>query len=63
MSAARTLRAHHRMREAGPDSHPSQGVAIKYLVTAKPGPIPPPPDLVRQAQEWIQAKLSDGLSN
>ena len=33
---------------------------MKYLVTAKPGPMPPPIDLVRQAQEWIQARLDDG---
>lgn len=33
---------------------------MKYLVTAKPGPMPPPVELLRQAQEWLQAKLDDG---
>ena len=33
---------------------------MKYLVTVKPGPMPPPPELVRQAQEWIDAKVNDG---
>jgi hypothetical protein len=33
---------------------------MKYLVTAKPGPMPPPVELVRQAQEWLQARLDDG---
>src|SRR5437868_7036781 len=49
------------MREARPDSHPNhRGVAMKYLVTVKPGPMPPSIELVRQGQEWIQAKLDDG---
>lgn len=33
---------------------------MKFLVTVTPGPMPPPIELVRQAQEWIQAKLDDG---
>jgi hypothetical protein len=32
---------------------------MKYLVTAKPGPMPPPIELVRQAQEWLQARVDD----
>lgn len=33
---------------------------MKYLVTTKPGPMPPPVEVVRSAQEWLQAKLDDG---
>ena len=33
---------------------------MKYLVTAKPGPMPPPVELLREAQEWLHAKLDDG---
>lgn len=33
---------------------------MKFLVTVKPGPMPAPIELVRQAREWIQAKLDDG---
>ncbi len=33
---------------------------MKFLVTVRPGPMPPPPELFRSAQEWIQAKLDDG---
>jgi hypothetical protein len=33
---------------------------MKYLVTVTPGPMPPPVEMVRSAQEWIQAKLDDG---
>jgi hypothetical protein len=33
---------------------------MKFLVTVTPGPMPPPIDLVRSAQEWLQAKLDDG---
>jgi hypothetical protein len=33
---------------------------MKYLVTATPGPMPPPVELVRSAQEWLQARLDDG---
>ena len=33
---------------------------MKYLVTARPGPMPPPVDLIRQAQDWLHAKLDDG---
>ncbi len=33
---------------------------MRYLVTVKPGPMPPPIDVVRQAREWIQARVDDG---
>ena len=33
---------------------------MKFLVTVKPGPMPPPPDLVRSAREWLQSKVDDG---
>ncbi len=33
---------------------------MKYLITAKPGPMPPPIEVVRGAQEWLQARLDDG---
>jgi len=33
---------------------------MKYLVIARPGPMPPPVELVRQAQDWLQANLDDG---
>lgn len=33
---------------------------MKYLVIAKPGPMPPPIEAVRAAQEWLQGKLDDG---
>ena len=33
---------------------------MKFLVTATPGPMPPPVDTVRSAQDWLQAKLDDG---
>jgi hypothetical protein len=33
---------------------------MKYLVIARPGPMPPPVELVRSAQEWLQARLDDG---
>ena len=33
---------------------------MKYLVTAKPGPMPPPVDLVRQSQDWLNERLDDG---
>ena len=33
---------------------------MKYLVIAKPGPMPPPTEAVRAGQEWLQAKLDDG---
>jgi muconolactone delta-isomerase len=33
---------------------------MKFMVTARPRPLPPPADLVRQAQSWLQAKLDDG---
>ena len=33
---------------------------MKFMVTATPRPLPPPADLLRQAQVWLQAKLDDG---
>ena len=33
---------------------------MKFMVIARPRPLPPPPDLVRQAQVWLQSKLDDG---
>jgi|EndMetStandDraft_5_1072996.scaffolds.fasta_scaffold265043_1 hypothetical protein len=33
---------------------------MKYLVIGKPGPMPPPVELVRSAQGWLQARLDDG---
>jgi hypothetical protein len=33
---------------------------MKFLVTVKPGPMPPPIELVRSAQEWIQERVDDG---
>jgi hypothetical protein len=33
---------------------------MKFLITVRPGPMPPPPELFRSAREWIQAKLDDG---
>jgi hypothetical protein len=33
---------------------------MKFLVTVKPGPMPPPIELVRSSQEWIQSRLDDG---
>jgi hypothetical protein len=33
---------------------------MEFLVLVKPGPAPPPVELVRSAQEWIDGRLSDG---
>jgi hypothetical protein len=33
---------------------------MQFLTIVKPGPMPPPPELMRGAQEWIHAKESDG---
>jgi hypothetical protein len=33
---------------------------MKFLIFARPGPMPPPADLARAAQEWLHAKLDDG---
>ena len=33
---------------------------MKFLVSVRPGPMPPPVDLVRSAKDWIQARLDDG---
>ena len=33
---------------------------MKFLVTVTPGPMPPPLEAVRAAQEWLQARLDEG---
>ena len=33
---------------------------MEFLVLVKPGPAPPPVELVRSSQEWIDTRLSDG---
>jgi hypothetical protein len=33
---------------------------MKFLVTVRPGPMPPPVDQVRQARDWLQARVDDG---
>lgn len=33
---------------------------MKFLVTVKPGPMPPPLEAVRAAQAWIQERVGDG---
>lgn len=33
---------------------------MKFLVTVKPGPMPPPLEAVQAAQAWIQDRLDDG---
>jgi muconolactone delta-isomerase len=33
---------------------------MKFLVTVTPGPMPPPLELVREAREWIDARLKEG---
>ena len=33
---------------------------MRYLVTVKPGPMPPPIEQIRQAKDWIQARTDDG---
>jgi hypothetical protein len=33
---------------------------MKFLLIAKPGPMPPPAETARAAQEWLQTKLDDG---
>jgi hypothetical protein len=33
---------------------------MKFLVTATPGPMPPPPDLLREARDWLQSRVDDG---
>ena len=33
---------------------------MKYLVMVKPGPMPPPIELVRAAREWVEEKRADG---
>jgi hypothetical protein len=33
---------------------------MKFLTTVKPGPMPPPVEVARASQEWIQAALDDG---
>ena len=33
---------------------------MKFLVTVTPGPMPPTPELVKAAREWIEEKRDDG---
>jgi hypothetical protein len=33
---------------------------MKFLITAKPGPMPPPLDAMQAAKDWLDAKLADG---
>ena len=33
---------------------------MKYFVSATPGPMPPPPEQLDAAIEWLEAKLDDG---
>lgn len=33
---------------------------MKYMVIVKPGPMPPPVEVIHQAREWIQARIADG---
>ena len=33
---------------------------MKFLVLATPGPVPPPVDMIRSGQEWIEGRLADG---
>ncbi len=33
---------------------------MKYYVSPKPGPMPPPPEVFDAAFDWIQGKLDDG---
>ena len=33
---------------------------MKYLVTVKPGPMPPPLEVVNSAREWLEEKRADG---
>ena len=33
---------------------------MKFLTTVKPGPMPPPVEVARAGQEWLQAALDDG---
>jgi muconolactone delta-isomerase len=33
---------------------------MKFLVTVTPGPMPPPPEALKAAREWIEEKRDDG---
>jgi hypothetical protein len=33
---------------------------MKYCVSARPGPAPPPPEVFDAAFEWLEGKLDDG---
>ena len=33
---------------------------MKYMITATPGPMPPTPELMDAAMDWLQGKLDDG---
>lgn len=33
---------------------------MKFLTIVRPGPMPPPIDVVRESQDWVNEKLDDG---
>jgi hypothetical protein len=33
---------------------------VKFLTLVKPGPLPPPVDVMRASRKWLDAKLADG---
>jgi hypothetical protein len=33
---------------------------MKYYVSARPGPVPPPPEVFDAAFEWVEGRLDDG---
>lgn len=33
---------------------------MKYMISATPGPMPPPPELFDAAMDWIEGKIDDG---
>jgi len=33
---------------------------MKYLISANPGPMPPTPEQLDQAMDWLEAKMDDG---
>lgn len=37
-----------------------EGVAVKYFVSATPGPMPPTPEQFDAAVNWLEGKLNDG---
>jgi hypothetical protein len=37
-----------------------RGVEMKYFISATPGPMPPTPEQLDAAIEWLEGKLDDG---